>query len=122
MAPCKAGAKGQEFTMDAEGVITSAASPSLALGATGASLNHFVLTAKSGASLKFLVTPNGNLGVKGGCAQAGACGSGNMTCLDSHCGTSSCGNDTPCHGFDFQPIIFSQSKATVLHYELTRLN
>ena len=87
MAPCKAGAKGQEFTMDAEGVITSAASPSLALGATGASLNHFVLTAKSGASLKFRVTPNGNLGVKGGCAQAGACGSGNMTCLDSHCGT-----------------------------------
>ena len=109
--------------MDAEGVITSVASPSLALGATGASLNHFVLTAKSGASLKFRVTPNGNLGVKGGCAQAGACGSGNMTCLDSRCGTYVVvwkRHTLPC--FSFSTIIFSQSKATVLHYELTRLN
>jgi hypothetical protein len=90
MSVCKAGEKGQEFVMDAEGVLMSAAAPSLALGTTGD--RSLVLTKKSKA-LRITVASNGNLRFLGGCAQAGTCGSGNYTCIDSKCGTMiSCQN------------------------------
>ena len=88
MTPCKAGEKGQEFIMDADGVLTSAANPSLALGTTGG--RSLVLTTKSKA-LRFALDEELHLRFLGGCARTGACGRGNFTCLDSKCGTRACG-------------------------------
>lgn len=83
MAPCQAGAKSQEFTMDAEGTLATVISPDLVLGTTGR--RTLVLTKKSNA-LRFTMAENGNLRFQGGCAANGSCGSGNWTCLDSKCG------------------------------------
>jgi hypothetical protein len=92
MAACKAGDKSQEFVLRADGVLTSAVSPTLALGTTGGT--SLVLTRKD-AGLKFTAETNGNLRFDGGCAHSGTCGNGNFTCLDSKCGNGKSGD---CYG------------------------
>ena len=94
MVECRDGDTGQQFTMGSDGLLTPVSSKTLAVGA-GAAGNALQLTEK-GDALRFTMDKaSGNLRFAGGCAQSGACGHGNFTCLDSHCGN---GRGGDCQG------------------------